>query len=267
MKKVLSVRHSVAILFPGSPDDTPYDDYIGDVRTFLGKQGTHALVYYTSDDKLPDKDLHLNYIITGSCHSVHDTFPWIDELSNFVSSVIHSDHKNILLGICFGHQLIAKIMGGAVSEAHDWTIQIRTYRGFDKSFNLFACHSQKVSHCPPGAHSFLTHPEDQHAGLFYPHHGVLTLQGHPESSPKRVNSSLSSEYCFIRRRDLPVSEAVARALKFDPDKMEESRASRTKKQSSLSLSSLGHLTLSGAYSPNRPAAIDCLPKAKLSKRR
>src|SRR4051812_18241968 len=72
--------------------------------------------YCAEEDKLPR---HLNeadaYLITGSRHCVNDDFSWISQLENLIRQ-FHTARKK-MIGICFGHQLIAKALGGQVSPS------------------------------------------------------------------------------------------------------------------------------------------------------
>ena len=54
------------------------------------------------------------WIITGSKYSVYDKFPWINYLKDFVYEI--AQNNRYMLGICFGHQLIAESCGGKVEN-------------------------------------------------------------------------------------------------------------------------------------------------------
>ena len=59
--------------------------------------------------------------MTGSPVSVHDKDEWIKMLSEFVGKVYKKNKP--IVGVCFGHQLIAKHFGGVVeSNEKGWMI-------------------------------------------------------------------------------------------------------------------------------------------------
>jgi GMP synthase-like glutamine amidotransferase len=57
-------------------------------------------------------------VVMGSAASVHDSLPWLHELSKLVLPIIRGDRRIPLLGICFGHQLIGHMAGAKVDFVH-----------------------------------------------------------------------------------------------------------------------------------------------------
>ena len=66
-------------------------------------------VYNNDECTIDDGDV---WIITGSKYSVYENVPWINNLVDFVKLLIKN--KKPVLGICFGHQVIAKSIGADV---------------------------------------------------------------------------------------------------------------------------------------------------------
>jgi len=56
------------------------------------------------------------WVITGSKYSVYENVDWINNLVDFVRLLIENNKP--VLGICFGHQIIAKAIGAKVVKNH-----------------------------------------------------------------------------------------------------------------------------------------------------
>ena len=56
------------------------------------------------------------WLITGSSFGVYEKIGWIDKLKNLVQKIYNM--KTPLIGICFGHQIIADALGGKVEKSH-----------------------------------------------------------------------------------------------------------------------------------------------------
>jgi len=102
------------------------------------------------------------YLITGSRESVYDELPWLDRLKLFVKELDAARHP--LVGICFGHQLIAQELGGETRAAEvGWSVGVHEaeviapgawMQPFKPSFRLLSSHKDQVVQLPPRARPF-----------------------------------------------------------------------------------------------------------------
>ncbi|ORX54397.1 class I glutamine amidotransferase-like protein [Hesseltinella vesiculosa] len=107
-------------------------------------------------------------VITGSSASAYEDVPWIVKLVDFVKSVL-VQQKPKMLGICFGHQIIARAAGGVVAKNSN---------GWER---LNQVHQDQVSVLPAGFHSLATTaPHTPIHALISDNGQCLTIQGHPE---------------------------------------------------------------------------------------
>ena len=127
------------------------------------------------------------YLITGSRASVYDDEPWIARLIGFVGELHNAGASTV--GICFGHQLVAAALGGAVGRApagwgvgvHSWMVERHEpwMRPALHEFRLLASHRDQVETLPPGARLLASSAFCSHAAFAVGDH-ILALQGHPE---------------------------------------------------------------------------------------
>lgn len=144
--------------------------------------------YHAHEGQYPkDIDEADAYIITGSKLSVYDDIPWINQLKEYIK-VLHQAKKK-LIGICFGHQLIAQALGGKVTKADiGWCVGVHTntlndnakaYGINDASFELQSSHQDQVVALPAGAKVLASTPRCPIAMMAIENH-ILTVQGHIE---------------------------------------------------------------------------------------
>ena len=129
------------------------------------------------------------YVITGSRHSVYDELPWIPALAAFLRVEIAAGRK--VVGICFGHQLLAHFFGGEVRPAAvGWEVGVKATEVCAEEawmspparhFNLISSHKDQVARLPEGARLTARSPNCPVAG-FSLGDNVITFQGHPEFS-------------------------------------------------------------------------------------
>lgn len=149
-------------------------------------------VYDVLEHELPARvDEQDAYLITGSKHGVYDDLPWIPELIGFVRKVHEARCK--LIGICFGHQLIAKALGGRAEKAAvGWGVGIHHHRflkrpsWFDDGeleFPVLVSHQDQVLEPAPGTQRLAGSDFCPYAVCQIGEH-ILTMQGHPEFIPE-----------------------------------------------------------------------------------
>lgn len=124
------------------------------------------------------------YVVTGSAAGVHDDLPWIAPLASFLRA---ARGEARLIGICFGHQLIAHAFGGNVAKAaQGWGLGLHRYAlarpvpGFSTTLTAMASHQDQVVRSPDDARVIAANAFTPNAALAYPDGDALTLQFHPE---------------------------------------------------------------------------------------
>ncbi len=135
---------------------------------------------------LPALDAFDGLLIGGSRHSVGDPLPWIERLSGLVRAAHAAGVP--LVGICFGHQLIARALGGRVERAAGgWGVGVHRATVTEgrpwmapprDGYDLLVSHQDQVVELPPDGRLLATSPHARVAAF-----GVgssVGFQGHPE---------------------------------------------------------------------------------------
>ncbi|WP_394210259.1 GMP synthase [Enterovibrio calviensis] len=129
------------------------------------------------------------YIISGSRYSVYDDLPWIKTFEAFVRTLFTQGKPTV--GICFGHQMMARALGGEVARSErGWgvgiaTSQLNTKQDWIDSdgndFSLVVSHQDQVVTLPDKGKN-LAGSEFCPIGMFTVDNHFLAIQGHPEFS-------------------------------------------------------------------------------------
>ena len=181
----------------GILDAVPAEYYISGEKTDPEKfvdmfEGVGApfeyATYRATEDHFPDTlDDCDAYLITGSPCSVYDTYTWIGRFDTFIRSA-HEQRKP-MVGICFGHQLIARALGGRVRLAEEgWLLGLHEIdvavekswmSGTPGTHPLYFINQDQVVDLPHGAERLAGSAACPNAMLALDEH-ILTLQAHPE---------------------------------------------------------------------------------------
>jgi len=145
-------------------------------------------VYNNDKCSVDDGDI---WIITGSKYSVYENIPWINNLVNFVKSLI--ENKKPVLGICFGHQVIAKSIGaGVIKNPLGWELgsyslnltklglNHELFSGISNHDIVYESHQDIVVNLPVNAK--LLADTDKSIQSFQYNDNVYGVQFHPEFS-------------------------------------------------------------------------------------
>jgi len=187
--------------------DTLYDDLQEDyqsyghmfARFFSALQADMQFRYYAVQQGELPEDLSTcdAWLITGSKAGVYDALPWIASLQAWIKQAYVHNQK--LLGVCFGHQLLAHTLGGkAIKHPDGWGIGVHTsdviyhpdwLTDSYRHINLLYSHQDQVVELPPQAQCLLSSEFCRYAGFIIPER-VFTVQGHPEFTPEYLKRLL-----------------------------------------------------------------------------
>lgn len=144
---------------------------------------------------------HSCYVITGSHHSVNQPDKWMVRLEGLIREIKKRSHIR-LLAICFGHQLVAKTLGGTVARNPTghfiWSCEkvriseklaSKEYYQNTKlestNFYIMQSHGEQVVKVP-SCGTVVGSCRDSPNEIITYGDSILTLQGHPEATVKKM---------------------------------------------------------------------------------
>ncbi|MEQ9259328.1 MAG: type 1 glutamine amidotransferase [Roseovarius sp.] len=162
-------------------------EYDAFFRDFLDGNGFEFETYVVVKGELPESpDEADGWLVTGSKHGAYEDHEWIPRLEAFLRAV-HAAKKP-LVGICFGHQIIAQALGGKVVKyPGGWKVGLTEYEIEGAPVSLNAWHQDQVVEPPKEAKVIGTGPDCAVAAMTIGDH-ILTYQPHPEFDAEVVET-------------------------------------------------------------------------------
>jgi GMP synthase-like glutamine amidotransferase len=180
--------------FPPRELQPRFGTYAAMFTDLLGSDMIEA-VYDVTHGAWPQRpEDHAAYLITGSSAGVYDELPWIEPLRQFL---IAAKGKAKLVGICFGHQIMAEAFGGrAVKSEKGWGIGLQDYvlnggAGWTQGVGHIAipvCHQDQVIEQPPNSMLIGGNEFCPIGILAYDDQPAISVQFHPEFEPGFVDA-------------------------------------------------------------------------------
>ena len=196
-------------------------DWIQNVLRSYDDLEVNVVKGYEMDHLDPNDDSA--WIITGSAHSVYDNFLWIDYLKEKLKEVQKT--RIPVLGICFGHQLIADTFGGKVElNKKGWEIgscrvnlfkeseECSLFSSFSESIDVYQSHQDIVIEIPKDA--ILLAENDMGIQSFVYDEMFYGVQFHPEFTKDVMEKYLTIRYEKGILKEIPVVEECKSSSKI-----------------------------------------------------
>lgn len=170
--------------------------------------GLDVSVFNAQAGELPDSPADFDgVVVTGSPAMVSDREPWSEKAAQWLAQAV--DNATPLLGVCYGHQLLAHALGGEAGyhpegrESGTRGIELLAsaqddplFCGMPTIFNAQLTHKQSVLRLPPGAVLLARNDFEPHQA-FRVGRNAWGVQFHPEFS-----STVMKAYLGVQAPDL-----------------------------------------------------------------
>lgn len=199
----------IGILQTGtSPDEMKpvHGDYDDLFKRLLAGQGFDFDTYRVFEGEQPAApDAADGWLITGSKYGVYEDHPWIPPLEEFLRQTYAAGIP--IVGVCFGHQLLAQALGGEVEKfAGGWSVgPVEYVTSTGEMDQVYSWHQDQVIRLPEGAETIASSAFCAHAIVAYDDR-ALTVQPHPEFTAEFFAD------LYVARGDILPDAAKAAAL-------------------------------------------------------
>ncbi|WP_355661806.1 glutamine amidotransferase [Halomonas salifodinae] len=185
-----------------------HGDFEALFRQALAREGFEASVFDARHEALPDLDEVDGLYLTGSHSMVSEAEPWSEALKPWLREARARDLA--MLGVCYGHQLMASAFGGTVDyhpagrESGTRAVTLTPAGREDallgalsERFPAQLTHAQSVLEAPRDAVVLARNAHDAHQALRYGPR-QWSLQFHPEFTPAVMQAYLARQVAALR---------------------------------------------------------------------
>ena len=191
----------VAILETGVPPEPLADEFGSYPDMFADLLGPAFEIetFRVEKGELPPAGAHGAYLLSGSPAGVYDSLPWIAPLMDFIRSADGAK----MIGVCFGHQVMAQALGGQVIKSpkgwgaglHRYTV-VRSEPWIDTAGTIAvpASHQDQVVVQPPNTEVVAASEFTPFASLAWQDRPAISFQFHPEFSVGYAKALIEKRY-------------------------------------------------------------------------
>ncbi|MBI5535681.1 MAG: hypothetical protein HY898_23320 [Deltaproteobacteria bacterium] len=156
-------------------------------------------------------------VVLGSRASALDAYPWLADLSSWLRPIVRGEIEVPLLGICFGHQLIAHLAGGEIGFVREDRAKLLGVADTrlescrllpNASLRVVISHAEEVKSLPAGFHKASDRSPVLFDGIEHDRLPIFSFQFHPEAGVD-----------FLAKRGVQVSVADAARLDEDSERL------------------------------------------------
>ncbi|XP_044472547.1 gamma-glutamyl peptidase 5-like [Mangifera indica] len=200
MNNIVMEEKRYALLLAARDSDYVKKVYGGYFNVFVaafGEEGERWDLFRVVEGEFPDMNKLQKYdgfVVSGSPYDAYGNDYWILKLC-FLLQTLDSMEKKVL-GICFGHQVLSRALGGKVGKAYTgWDIGLRRVRmvrdlrtcsfmeeladEIPQFLSIIECHQDEVWEVPSGA-QVIAFSDKTGVEMFTIGDHILGIQGHPE---------------------------------------------------------------------------------------
>lgn len=165
-------------------------DYDTMFEQLLGGRNFEFRTWHVEAMEFPESTHEADgWLLTGSRHGVYEDHAFIPPLEDFIRRAYVAEVP--MVGICFGHQIIAQALGGTVVKSpKGWAVGAQDYDFGGRNITLNAWHQDQVVKLPRDARVVGQNRFCEYAALIYSDR-AFTVQAHPEFNDRFIQGLLT----------------------------------------------------------------------------